>query len=184
MQFLFLPLFLPLFCQVGGPLLSFFDCLSMAPELGACSTWSAFFILTACQFSWQLKQNTDGEREKRRFEADAKAWQSVSALCDGCGHPLSNTPNIPSFFPPASLTRTGFIICDEVSVVWEGSALDVYYIRSACTNGETPADHVIITGQKPILSSITSSSSCPFCSFLFSFQKVKKAHTYTHTHSH
>lgn len=154
----------------------------MAPELGACSTWSAFLFSLLANFpdNWSRIQT---EREKRRFEADAKAWQSVSALCVGCGHPLSNTPNIPSFFPPASLTRTGFIICDEVPVVWEGSALDVYYIRSACTNGETPADHVIITGQKPILSSITSSSSCPFCSFLFSFQKVKKsAHIHTHIH--
>lgn len=40
-----------------------FQRLSMASELGACSTWSAFFIPTACQFSWQLKQNADRARE-------------------------------------------------------------------------------------------------------------------------
>lgn len=33
-------------------------------------------------------------------------------------------------------------------MVWEESALDVYYIRSACTNGETPTDHVNATGQQ------------------------------------
>lgn len=33
-------------------------------------------------------------------------------------------------------------------MVWEESALDVYYIRSARTNGETPTDHVIATGQQ------------------------------------
>lgn len=40
-----------------------FQRLSMASELGACSTWSAFLIPTACQFSWQLKQNADRARE-------------------------------------------------------------------------------------------------------------------------
>lgn len=33
-------------------------------------------------------------------------------------------------------------------MVWQESALDVYYIRSARTNGETPTDHVIATGQQ------------------------------------
>ncbi len=33
-------------------------------------------------------------------------------------------------------------------MVWEESALDVYYIRSARTNGETPTDHVNATGQQ------------------------------------
>lgn len=168
---------------------------SLVLSSGRTFTFFFFFNAWAWPLSWELAQldplfsfsllanfpdnwsRIQTEREKERFEADAKAWQSVSALCDGCGHPLSNTPDIPSFFPPSRLSRTGFIICDEVPVVWEESALNVYYIRSACTNGETPTDHVITTRQQPTVSSITSSSFCPFSSFLFC-NMGKKTHTH------
>ena len=97
---------------------------------------------------------------------------------------------------PASLTRTGFIICDKVPMLWEESALDVYYIRSVRTNGETPPDHVIATGQQgsgyktalllsPLFLSFSLSLSLSLSpSFpLFSFTQTKNIHPHRKGHT-
>lgn len=64
-------------------------------------------------------------------------------------------------------------------MVWEESALDVYYIRSACTNGETPTDHVIATGQQG--NGYKTVLLLPPLIPLFFFHTDKKKHTDTHT---
>lgn len=186
---LFLPLFLSLhlFCQVGGPLLFLFNAWAwpLSWELAQLDPLFSFPLLANFPDNWSRMQT---EGEKGGFEADAKAWQSVSALCNGCAHPLSITtphpPVPPPVFLPPSLTRTGFIICDKVPMVWEESALDVYYIRSARTNGETPTDHVIATGQqgngyKTVLLLPPLSPSVPL--FLFCTAKNTHPHRKGHT---
>lgn len=54
----------------------------------------------------------------------------------------------PSKRLPTGLTGKAFIVSDKEPTLWEESAWDVYYIRSAWTNGETPTEHVTATGQQ------------------------------------
>lgn len=73
-------------------------------------------------------------------------------------------------------------------MLWEESALDVYYIRSVRTNGETPPDHVIATGQqgsgyKTALLLSLLSLSLPSSFPLFSFTQTKNIHPHRKGHS-
>lgn len=92
-------------------------------------------------------------RTYRRLACAAAGWSHV--LCSGHPKHFAEAPASPCLpfpqplkRPPASLTGKGFIICDKEATLWEESAWDVYYIRSAWTNGETPTEHVTATGQQ------------------------------------
>lgn len=87
------------------------------------------------------------------FSCTAAGWSHI--LDAGHPKPFAEAPESsclpvpqPSKRPPALLTGKGFIICDKEPTLWEESAWDVYYIRSAWTNGETPTEHVTATGQQ------------------------------------